>query len=137
MTAAVWNWVPDNALMSPAALGPVDRAAEAWAERWCAGLGLRRQRPAFGAASANRPVVARSPHFSVLAADTGLTMLVGRVLHMDLARIELNASDQTLIEALTDEMFRDVSRPARHPVNRWIQHVTSAVGLPFDERVGS
>ena len=110
MTAAVWNWVPDSALGSLATLGPIDRVAEQWAERWCAGLDLRRQRPAFAAASANRPVVARSPHFSVVAADAGLTALIGRALDMDLPRIELNASDQALVDALKDEMFRDLTQ---------------------------
>lgn len=37
-------------------------------------------------------------------------MLIGRALDMDLPLIELNASDQTLIDALTDEIFRDLTQ---------------------------
>lgn len=110
MTTTAWSWLPDGALSAPAVLGLIDDAVDAWSRRWFPDYRLRRQRQGFAGGSTTHPVAAATPRLSLRASSPSLDVLAGRVLDVDLARLELGDGDRTVIDALRDELAQDLAQ---------------------------
>jgi hypothetical protein len=109
LSSTAWNWLPDGALASPDLLGRVDGAVAEWSGRWFKDHRLVRQRLQYASAPASPPAVASTARFSIRATPAAVEVLTGHALDADLSRLEKGESDQTIIDALSEVLLRDLA----------------------------
>lgn len=110
MTTAAWNWLPDGAIASPEVLGLVDAAIGRWSQSWFPAWRLQRRGLLFANAPAGARIVASTPKVVVGALNGAVDAMVSRVMDEDITRLELGDGDHAILDALTDELFRDLAR---------------------------
>lgn len=109
MTTAVWNWLPDNALVVPETLGAIDTALDAWSRRWFQSWRIVRQRLQFASPPTGSPIVAAAASLSVRANESAVDAMMARALDIDLTRLELTEADRTVTAELRELLLQDLA----------------------------
>lgn len=110
MTSVAWNWLPEGALSSPEVLALVDGAVERWNRRWFSDWRVRRRGLLFVNAPAGGQIFASTPKFTIGAPGAAAETVMGQVMDMDVSRLELGDGDHAILDALREEVFRDLAR---------------------------
>lgn len=109
MTSTPVPWLPSAALTAPEVLSQIDGALDAWSERWFRSLRVLRRSVTLDAGPASGDAAAATPRLSVRASASGLAILTGRALDLEIGQLEMSEADHSVVDDVSRALMQDLA----------------------------